>query len=87
MLTSYHHRMVTEMVTLVSTWNILRSLESEGVMDRGGDVECWRPGGGAGLVAIIALLEGGNMFLLTPQCSFLPLGLHFTDEGSDIREL
>ena len=27
------------------------------------------------------------MFLLTSQCSFLPLRLHFTDEGSGIRKL
>ena len=52
--------------------------------DRGGDVQCGAPGGGAGLVALVALLEGPNVFLLTSQCAFLPLRLHFTDEGSEV---
>ena len=74
-------------LVLVLTWNILRGLESEGVADWGGDVQCWGPGGRAVLVALIALLEGPDMFLLTSQCSFLPFRLHFTDEGSGIRKL
>ena len=51
------------------------------VGDRGVDGQGGGPGGGAGLVLVVALLEGPNVLPLKPQRGFLPLRLHFIDES------
>ena len=47
----------------------------------GGEGEGGRPGGGAGVVGVVALLEGPDMFPLEPPGGVLPLRLDLADES------
>ena len=56
-------------------------LQSEGVRGGAGYLPCGQPGGGAGVVSLVAMVEALEELPLHSQHGLVPLGLHAADEG------